>query len=176
MIDDLARRAAEKLRQIAAHIESEKHFETREWLFDFADLTDKDFTDRVSEIRTDLGKSYQAIYTFELAGNVLPEQLLTSFDSAKKRLKLSHALPRRNGGASNYMYVGKSDATAKRIDEHLGFRSLRTYSLHLKSWATELTGGFRIRVYGYNSCSVLQYLEDHLGNELLPIFGKRGSK
>ncbi|MFM1911030.1 MAG: hypothetical protein RJB18_421 [Pseudomonadota bacterium] len=82
------------------------------------------------------------------------------------------ACPKLNS-PSPVMYVGSSrTGIKKRISEHLGDGSKKTYALHLDCW---FKGKVKITIYVYQEApEVLQIIEDALSHQLSPAFGKRG--
>lgn len=112
----------------------------------------------------------QAIYIIEeIDGN--NEQTFNDLAHYKERKK--RACPKLNS-PSPVMYVGSSrTGIKKRISEHLGDGSEKTYALHLNCW---FKGKAKITIYVYQETpDVLQIIEDAFSHQLSPAFGKRGS-
>lgn len=111
-----------------------------------------------------------AIYVIEEIGGDIEK----TFRDCKNQKESDHvrAYPKLNQ-PSQVMYVGSSTTgVKKRIEQHLGDGSAKTYALHLKHW---FEGEYKITVKVYDEpINVLQILEDALSYELQPAFGKRG--
>lgn len=125
-----------------------------------------------------LGKACTAIYIIKLG----PTADWTAVRDAMVRQKTEklddRAYPRiHENSPSEYMYVGSSHDCVSRLIGHFGLGAKKTYSLHMSSWATGLVGGFEIEILKYADIeqTVLCAIEDHLSQELRPLFGRRGS-
>jgi hypothetical protein len=130
----------------------------------------KEFALDINDIST-LDSIKNAIYIIEeLNGNKQKTfEHLKNYKSKKER-----ACPKLNK-PSKIMYVGSSTTNLKkRIKEHIGDGSKRTYSLQLKHW---FKGEYKITIKIYDDISrnVLQLVEDNLSCQLKPAFGKQGA-
>ena len=80
------------------------------------------------------------------------------------------------------MYVGSSIGDfSGRLKNHLGVRkSVRTYSLHLSKWDTNLDYNIRVITYQVKSKNenpvsnnIVELIEQQIWDKLKPLFGKR---
>ena len=78
------------------------------------------------------------------------------------------------------LYVGSSATSlTSRMKNHLGYGSIKPYSLHLKYWFPDVNNDLKIEIIKLNentTQSSLQLLEDFYWNQSKPLFGKKGSK
>lgn len=95
-----------------------------------------------------------------------------------EEIKENFAMARINSitnNNNNCLYIGSSHDIQKRILEHFGYGTAKTYSLHLKEWLTNNS----ITIYIYQSSkniSELQFIEDSLWAYYQPRFGRQGKK
>lgn len=111
-----------------------------------------------------------------------PEEFHSAFPASSA---CAYKLSRKNEltDDSVTLYVGSSRSFASRLQQHFGFGSEGTYSLHLRRWASEtLCDTLLVLEYWTVRDSkqvrpvVLQTLEDYLWDHSQPVFGRRGSK
>lgn len=178
MIDDLPAKTAKNLRAIAAEVESIRPTSKYVYSINFQDLTSPRCLELRNQLRDDLGAKFFSIYKFQLCDVVSVERLNEVFQAAQKGSGGEIKFPRFNARNCRCLYVGSSRMTVKRLCEHLGYGSPKTYSLQLASWATELDGGITIEVYGFDSQNepLITWLEDQLSQDEAPLLGRRGSK
>ncbi|WP_336970108.1 GIY-YIG nuclease family protein [Sphingobium aromaticiconvertens] len=170
--------AANALRELANRVDPVEPGLNTFYELDLASLTD----DRKKSVREELvlhlSASNTAIYSISLpdADPALVYQALTSARDDKVDERCYSQVLRLPHHPSMALYVGSSRDLAKRLMEHLGFGPKKTYSLHLRHWATQF-GKVRINVRFYPASTdkaVLRALEEHLANKLVPLFGRRG--
>jgi hypothetical protein len=183
-VDGIGQKAAQELVAIAKRLESMAYLTQHSWSVDFSDLS----TDAINNLKCDfeekLTKDCLSIYTFHLSGTVCVETLATQINLARANNGENRAYPRvnKNQTADSYrcLYVGSSRTTPKRLKEHLGFGNLRTYSLQLAYWASNLPGQFTIDVVEFSnnkeSQELIPFLEDRIAQDRKPILGRRGMR
>ncbi len=124
-----------------------------------------------------------SIYSFHLGSTANRKEFLNKFESAKANRSGGLAYPRLNRPlpelSDDCLYVGTSRQTKKRLAEHLGYGSDKTYALHLGKWTEGLVGGVEVRIHEYDLAddlrSMLTHLEDALARDLRPMLGRRGN-
>ncbi|WP_108810325.1 hypothetical protein [Sphingorhabdus sp. Alg231-15] len=175
--------AARYLTKLSDDLSQIASLERLEFRFKFTELNVNDFDPISKKFKDDLSKNFQSIYSFHLDSMDGREKFLDAIDHAKETKLDGLAYPRRNklnsDSPSDCFYVGTSRNTFERLKGHLGFGAKSTYSLHLKCWASRLTGGFEIVVHKFDlddeQLHLLTYIEDDLAREVQPMLGRRGN-
>lgn len=168
------------LAKISASVEGVIPDEVAAWEIDVATLpTDPSELAMLQEVSAWAGKCKACLYFFEC---ITPEVDLTvvelEFSAAKAHKENDRAYPRLNA-KSTCLYVGSSQAVAKRLAEHLGYRAKKTYAMQLLHWARPLGIRVKITCAKYPDSTpypVLQALEDTLWESMGPMFGRQGRK
>ncbi len=170
--DGLEVRASIKLRKLAGKV---AHLEPiRIYSEDFArPEKEEDFTSIFS------GSSL-ALYSISFP-NAECDAIYNAFAEARNEARdgrsYSRLLPKPQARESRCAYVGSSENLVKRMKEHFGFGHKATYALHMNRWANDL-GPVRIEVREYQQKTektLILILEDAWSDELIPLFGRRGS-
>jgi hypothetical protein len=107
-----------------------------------------------------------------------PATIAQAFADAKAQAKGIRAYPRLNS-PSACLYVGSSQAIAKRLGDHLGYGAPGTYGLQLRRWAGPLFLRLELCCARYADMTpyyVVQALEDALWEGKAPMFGRQGRK
>nr|WP_199000915.1 hypothetical protein [Flavobacterium sp. ASV13] len=130
------------------------------------------------------------IYTIELIDTAKKGVLLDTFQTfsrinktmTKNVTRINHSLDNSANNNSNFLYVGSSIGDfSGRLKNHLGIRkSVRTYSLHLSKWDTNLDYNIRVVTYQVKdknknpvSNNIVELIEQQIWDKLKPLFGKR---
>lgn len=119
-----------------------------------------------------------ALYRFSFPPKTNPQAVQEAFDAGRLRTP-DRAYPRKNYANSHVLYVGRSLGLKRRVQEHLGLGSPRTYALNLLHWAEPLALPIRLEFAIYDasvSDSTFGHLEDALWDHSEPMFGRRGSR
>jgi len=171
--------AGNALRDLADRLSRVEAGANAHYEIDLATLVDERKKSLRDDLALNLSASKTALYSISLpdADPVAVHEALTSArDDKLDQRCYSRVLPLPHH-PSPVLYVGSSRDLWQRLMEHLGYGPKKTYSLHLRHWATDL-GRVRIDVRFYASTTektVLCALEDHLAAKLVPLFGRRGS-
>ncbi len=130
------------------------------------------------------------IYTIELMDTAKKGVLVDTFQTfsrinktmTKNVNRINHSLDNSVNSNSNFLYVGSSIGDfSGRLKNHLGVRkSVRTYSLHLSKWDTNLDYNIRVITYQVKSKNenpvsnnIVELIEQQIWDKLKPLFGKR---
>lgn len=130
---------------------------------------------------------YPLIYVLEVRSTAKVKTLLKAFEDfhALNLLKTKNKdrvnLSKYNKKPSGILYVGSSTTDfRKRVKEHLGTQSSRTYAMHLCKWDGTLDYEVKISAFQVISLSnalverfIVEILEQQLWDVLQPVFGKR---
>lgn len=130
---------------------------------------------------------YPLIYVFEIKSATKVKTLLKAFEAyhARNLLKAKNRdrvnLSKYNRKSSSVLYVGSSTTDfRKRVKDHLGTQSSRTYAMHLCKWDGDADYEVAISAYQVISQSdqaverfIVEILEQQLWDVLQPVFGKR---
>lgn len=170
--------AANALRELANRVDPVEPGVNGCYEIDLTSLTDDRKKPVREELALHLSASDTAIYSISLpdADPTLVHQALTSARDDKVDERCYSRVLRLPHHPATVLYVGSSRDLPQRLMEHLGFGQKKTYSLHLRHWATQF-GKVRIDVRFYAASTdkaVLRALEEHLANKLVPLFGRRG--
>jgi hypothetical protein len=171
--------AARSLRALADRVDGVEAGLNASYEVDLVSLTDERKKPLREELPASLCGSETAIYSISLPDAdpfVVHEALTSARDDKLDQRCYSRVLPLLHH-PSAVLYVGSSRDLRKRLTEHLGYGSKKTYSLHLRHWGRDF-GKVRIDVRFYERSTdkaVLCALEDHLAAKLTPLFGRRGS-
>jgi len=160
------------------HVQVPESFERKDFYFSCLSEKPEQYLEELHEW-DHLAKGSSYIYVIRAANGVNLSSVAETFSCAKKEKLDTRAYARVNGHESQTLYVGSSHAIKKRIAEHLGFGSQKTYALHMRYWAESLEGGFSIMIYRFDACdnkNVIQTVEDGLWAQLKPMFGRQGAK
>lgn len=91
----------------------------------------------------------------------------------------THKLSRNNGVISECLYVGSKTVgkVSARIKEHCGFKSAKTFALHLRHWQNEpFEVLLKVAYFGDVAADLIHELEDALWDEHKPMFGRKGRR
>ncbi|GLU45402.1 hypothetical protein [Allomuricauda sp. NBRC 101325] len=128
------------------------------------------------------------IYTIELIDITVLPQILKNFEefSAKNKERTKNVdrvnVSRYNKTHSKYLYVGicTSSDFYTRIENHLGTRKNRVYSMHLSKWDRDLDYNIKLMTYKISSFNkkkvdriLVELIEQQIWDKLQPVFGKR---
>ncbi|ABQ06019.1 MULTISPECIES: hypothetical protein [Flavobacterium] len=130
---------------------------------------------------------YPLIYVFEIKSASKVKAMLKAFEAyhALNLLKTKNRdrvnLSKYNKKTSTILYVGSSTTDfRKRVKDHLGTQSSRTYAMHLCRWDGDADYEVSISAYQVISQSnqaigrfIVEILEQQLWDALQPVFGKR---
>ncbi len=176
--------AANHLRKIADNIEKIQPIDRIPIQFDFSEFKHSSDASLKEKITEKVDPNFQSIYSFHLSNLDLADEFYEAFKNTRENKIDGRAYARLNKETDekkfgNCFYVGSSRNIIVRLEQHLGLRAPKTYSLQMKHWANGLNGGFEICVHKFELDSeklkLLPYLEDRLAWELNPMFGRRGS-
>lgn len=175
--DDFEAHAATAMEAVAGQLRAvSPHRPASSVLLPFAD---QDRTSVSTALEASLVDIQTAIYAISLP-EADPATIHRSLSKARNDKvdgrSYSRVLP-LGEAPTNVLYVGSSRTLRKRLMEHLGFGQKKTFSLHLRQWGCGL-GPARIDVRAYPADlpnALLCALEDHMADQLRPLFGKRGS-
>lgn len=121
----------------------------------------------------------KVLYYFSIESN--PDKIQSTVNAMKKRKRNKYKLPmvNTNSAASKILYVGKTNNNFKtRLEQHLGYKSPGTYSLHLSQWAVDL--GLKLELnYAQidlpnDRIMLLEQIENVLHQALKPLLGRSG--
>lgn len=127
----------------------------------------------------------RVIYSFIVLEGKSPAELLKEFKRSKDReyLKEKDQKNRKGFAKDNQpfetLYVGSSKNLDSRLRQHFGYKNKTTYSMQLKHWLnTDSIERLEINVWKYCLVDqkIVQAIEDHLWDTLMPMLGKRGGK
>ena len=154
--------------------------DVRTWQIDVSNLPlEKYGLPLIQEVSEWAGKSKACIYYFECCSPGIDlAEVERVFVHAKTHETNERAHPRLNNSGKCF-YVGSSKSVAKRLTEHLGYGTNKTYALQLIHWARpfSLDLEFVCAKYPANTPSdVVQVLEDTLWKIKAPMFGRQGRK
>jgi hypothetical protein len=132
---------------------------------------------KIKEILEELSKMKgRCIYVIECDGNDSSKKLINrtyaSFDKTKKRKDFK--ISKFNENSNKTIYVGTSKTLKTRLNQHFGYASKTTYSLHLRRWFPEnidLTLGI-YKVSTDNKLGV-ELIEQTIWEMKKPQFGKK---
>lgn len=176
--DELIARTIKGLGDLAKEIEKAPNPIRKSYRMPFSDLATLEKDKLKKELRQFFDLKGRAIYSIKLDDQTNSRNVRNALKLARASEVEGRAFSRVHPfRQSAFMYVGSSSNIAARLLGHLGFGAESTYSLHLKSWVTDLSGGFTIDVLFYPEISqdVLCALEDQLSLDAKPMFGRRGS-
>ncbi len=185
MIKDIQIKAADQLRRTANEIERLPGSECQiDFNIPFKNISNFQFPNDQREIFRDKKFDF-AIYTFKLSCGTAASECIKKIGALKelKKDKSNYrACPKINRIHREcwpWLYVGSSRNIFRRLNEHIGNGCKSTYALQLRHWASDISGGVQISVYGFGGDSsllrYLPYLEEQLASDLKPIMGKHGN-
>ena len=169
----LGARAAAALRTTANSIEAHAYAGSSSWVVEFNALA----TDNppISSKLRELFGSGPAIYMLQTV-QVDCSALLRAFEAQRlANFRYARLNPHHS---ETCVYVGSSASVAGRLKEQLTRGPAGRYALHLNTWAGSLHGALRVTVMPCRELApdLMGILEDHLWDELKPIFGRRGRR
>jgi hypothetical protein len=135
----------------------------------------------VDEIASWAGKGSVFLYYIRVLGTPNFDDIESVYFDAKgkEKDKRSYARLNKHNQTSAYFYVGSSKDITKRLKDHLGYCSPKTYSLQLAHWARGLALELEFVCAKYTESTpreVYQALEDTLWNQRKPMFGREGKR
>jgi hypothetical protein len=180
-IDGLGTRAAASLSRLADQVSKIRHTEKLNFECAFNDLKGYPLRNLKTDIEVRVGPDCLSIYEFRFCTNTSASELKRLITDARMENKEGRAFARVNikhDGDQCSLYIGSSRKTSRRLAEHLGLGSAKTYSLQLCHWATPLSGMLEIVVYRFKASQdnfrLIPTLEDQLSDELKPLLGRKG--
>ena len=122
-----------------------------------------------------------ALYSISVGNVETAQAIKNAFGGLPNEPARGYCLPRRNPAiqGQTILYVGGSEGIRRRLKEHIGVASAKTYAMNMQRWCPEFDGFVTVRVQTFSSAAsreCRQDIEDALWDSLQPIFGKRGSK
>jgi hypothetical protein len=122
-----------------------------------------------------------AIYSISVGNAETAEVIKNAFDGLPNELARGYRLPRRNPviQGQTILYVGGSEGIRRRLKEHIGVASAKTYAMNMQRWCPDFEGRVTVKVQTFSQAvgrECRQDIEDTLWDSLQPIFGKKGAR
>lgn len=175
MFDGIVKKSLEIIDSTKSSINSVKSAEVHALKLNLDFIKSNDCCKKLESDLKLLSDGRAALYVFAISESDQVERVADAFRKARGNVE---NLPRDHGALSNILYVGSSRNLPKRLRDHFGLGSAKTYGLKLNKWLpADVSLELHYAFYSQETGAIaIAALEDALWEVHKPMFGRKGGK